>query len=136
MNIRNKKWTTDSDKKNENIRDENDMMKNNIGLMQTEIVEKNSRIAQLETTNTKLYTQNNRLTDLCFGRKLVEKDIETGIKEEDVKKRGETEENREQKKRTNTQTKCYYNENTKCIKESCTFRHARKVCNNYNQNKV
>ena len=78
------------------------MMKNNIGLMQNEIVEKNSRIAQLETTNTKLYTQNNRLTDLCFGRKIIKKDKETGSEEEDV---GKTEENREQRKKTNTQTK-------------------------------
>ena len=40
MNIRNETATTDSNKKTENIRDENEMMKNNIGLMQTEIVEK------------------------------------------------------------------------------------------------
>ena len=59
--------------------------------MQTKIVGKNSRIAQLETTNTRLYTLNDRLTDLCFGGKLVEKDIETGIEEEDEGRGGETE---------------------------------------------
>jgi len=78
MNIRNETATTNSNKKTVNIRDENEMMKNNIGVMKIEIVEKNRRIAQLETTNTKLYTQNNCLTDLCFRRKPAERDIEKG----------------------------------------------------------
>ena len=81
--------TTDNKKETEDIsdvRDENVMMKNSIGHIQTEIVEKNSRIAQMEmetnkwkqmeTMNKKLHMQNNHLTELCVRGKVFEKDIE------------------------------------------------------------
>jgi len=64
----------------------------------------------------------------------TKKGIETVSKERYDKKR-EREENRNETIRTNAQPKCYYYENSKCTKERCTYRHAVRVCKEYNKNK-
>ena len=46
---------------------------NSISIMQSDITDKNSRIAQLDTINTRLYTHNNHLTELCTKGKLFVK---------------------------------------------------------------
>merc|ERR1712074_179092 len=100
-------------------------MGNSISIMQSDITDKNSRIAQLDTINTRLYTNNNHLTELCIKGKLFDK-------EERSEERGgkrETEEHNEQRNRQ----KCLWHEKSKCNREDCKFCHPRKVCKNYNQ---
>jgi len=80
--------------------------------MQSDITDKNSRIAQLDTINTRLYTHNNHLTELCIKGKLFvkeEKEDESDDEEERSEERGgkrETEERNEQRNRQ----KCLWRE--------------------------
>ena len=108
----------DNNKENRELREENKKMKDNIGLMHNETVDKNDRILQLleqmrkdieekknkiiliETINERLYMQNTNLNKLCFGGKQAAKKVKTGIeeKEEDECRRGKKEEIRERRK--------------------------------------
>ena len=63
----------ESNKKILNIKKENDKLKDNINLMQTEIADKSSIIAQLEATNTRFH---NNITELCSRGKLLKKEVE------------------------------------------------------------
>ena len=107
----------ENSKENREIREENKKMKDKIGLMHNETVDKNDRIlkllelmrkdieeksnkiAQIESINERLFMQNTNLTKLCFGRKQAAKNLETGIeeKEEDDCRRGKKEESRERR---------------------------------------
>ena len=100
---------------NEELREENKKLKDNIGQMHNETVDKNDRIlqlielmrkdieekkkkiAQMETINERLFMQNTNLNKLCCGRKQAAKNIETGIEEDDCR-RGKKEESRERRK--------------------------------------
>jgi len=99
-------------------------------------MDKNNKIAQLDIMNTRLHSQNNCQTELCSRGKLYEEE-KTGNEEEDSGVKDEIEDHSEQTKRQTTtkKTKCKYYENTKCIKENCTYRYPRRVCKNYNLNK-
>merc|ERR1712030_64879 len=104
--------------------------------MQADIADKNSKIAQLDTRNTRLFTHNNHLTELCSKGKLFkkeEKEAESEEEEEIEEKRGkrEIEEYSEQERKP--KSKSMWHERTKCNREECKFHHPRKVCTKYNQ---
>merc|ERR1712105_239675 len=106
--------------------------------MGSDITDKNSRIAQLDTTNTRLYTQYNHLTELCTKGKLFIKEEEREAETEDEGERSEergikreTEECNEQ--RSKQKSKCLWHEKARCNRKDCKYRYPRKVCKNYNQ---
>ena len=51
----------ESNRKIRNLREENDKLENKISSMGAEIEDKNNKIDQLDTINTKLYKHNNNL---------------------------------------------------------------------------
>ena len=52
---------------------------------------------------------------------------------EDGERGGGKEKEKEKEKKNST--RCYFNENTKCLRKDCTFYHARRVCREYNKNR-
>merc|ERR1712030_179275 len=128
----------DNNKKIKDLKEEYEKLKNSISIMQSDITDKNSRIAQLDTINMRLYTHNNHLIQLCTKGKLFVKEEEKEAESEDEDERNEergikreTEERNEQ--RSKQKAKCLWHEKARCSRENSKFRHPRKVCKNYNQ---
>ena len=124
----------DSNKGIKNLEEENDRLKNCIYRINDEIVDKNSKISQLETVNKGLLSRNRYLTEQCTKGKLYGKERREN---EGGKREDKTGKQSEQAKRqtTNERTKCIYNEDANCSKENCTYQHPKRVCKNYNLNK-
>ena len=135
----------ENNKENRELREENKKIKDNIGLMHNETVDKNDRILQLmeqmrkdieekknkitliETINQRLYMQNTNLNKLCFGGKQAAKNVETGIqeKEEDDCRRGKKEESRERKKE---EDECGEEEMEEIRERKKETNHPTKIC--------
>ena len=77
-------------RENKALKDENNKLKDSIELMRNEMEEKNRLITQIDNLNRRLHTHNNHLTELCFIREPIEKDIEVGNKNEGGKKKKRT----------------------------------------------
>ena len=65
------------------LRKENKKLKSNISCMQSDIADKNSKIAQLTIANMKLATRNSYITEIRTKDKLYKKERGTESEEED-----------------------------------------------------
>ena len=105
--------------------------------MQSDIADKNSKIAQLNTVNVKLSTQNNYLTELCAKDRRFEKVIEREEGEVGNKRKrgnkttgeynGQEKRQRFHQQERRYKIKCQWHENGGCMKEvvnSATQRYA------------
>ena len=120
-------------RKIKNLSEENDRLKKSVDDMKMEI-------DQLDAINKDLYMHNNRLTELQSGRKRSNTEVETGGEEGEDGEREEIDETKEHGRQvkgrtTNKQTKCYFYENTKCMKENCKLRHLEIECEDFKKNK-
>ena len=139
------KKIVDESKMSKELREENKKLKSSISCMQSDIADKNSKIAQLTMANVKLATQNSHLTEISTKNKLYKKERGTESEEEDEeseirngKRRAEERKGQRKRQRPNEQEKrwkikCQWHEKGKCNRYECKFRHPRKVCKNYNQ---
>ena len=120
----------ESANKIKSLEEENANLKSNLSSMQMDINEKNSKIAQLDTMNTRLFTHNNHLTELCSKGNLFEAPMETDSEVETVPRIDESDDDH---KKNKINKKCYFFEKGKCTKPDCSYIHPKRVCKKHNQ---